>query len=121
DGPWAPHPRSGRAVSLDVSTPLEQQLEWLLRQNAGYLATYGTNAAALIALVAEQGVRLPSLREVGTFAEMLPEGTREACRRVLGVPLVDGYSATEAGYIAMQCAEAGSYHVQSEHVLVEVL
>lgn len=121
DKAWSHHPLSGPVVSLDVSTPVRLQLDWLRREAPAYLATYGSNAAALIALVEEQGLTLPGLREVSTFAEMLPEGTREACRRVLGVPLVDGYSTSEVGFIAVECAEAGRYHVQAEHVLVEVL
>lgn len=121
DASWSHHPRSGPVVSLDVSTPVRLQLDWLRREEPAYLATYGSNAAALIALLEEQGGALPGLREVCTFAEVLPEGTREACRRVLGVPLADGYSTSEVGIIAVECPEAKRYHVQAEHVLVEVL
>lgn len=121
DPAWSGHPQAGPVVSLDVSTPTGLQLEWLLREKPAYLATYGSNAAALIALCEERGLTLPGLREVGTYADMLPEGARQACQRVLGVPLVDGYSTSEVGFIAFECAEQGRYHVQAEHVLLEVL
>lgn len=121
DKSWSHHPRSGPVVSLDVSTPVRLQLDWLHREQPAYLVTYGSNAAALIALLEERSESLSALREVSTFAEVLPEGTREACRRVLGVPLADGYSTSEVGFIAVECAEANRYHVQAEHVLVEVL
>lgn len=121
DRRWSHHPRSGVQVVLDVSTPITTQLAWLVREAPTYLATYATNAAALIALAEQKGVSLPSLREIGTLAEILPEGTREACARVFGVPLCDGYSASEVGYIAFECAEARRYHVQAEHLLLEVL
>jgi len=39
----------------------------------------------------------------------------------LGVPLVDIYSTREVGYIALQCPNHEHYHIQSEHVFVEVL
>jgi phenylacetate-CoA ligase len=39
----------------------------------------------------------------------------------LGVPLSDLYSAQEVGVIALQCPESGLLHVQSEHLLVDVL
>jgi len=37
------------------------------------------------------------------------------------VPLTDVYSATEVGYLALQCPEHEHYHVQAESVLLEVL
>ena len=37
------------------------------------------------------------------------------------MPLTDLYSAQEVGVIALQCPESGLLHVQSEHLLVEVL
>lgn len=118
---WSHHKKSGPLAILDVSTPLGVQLDWLVRQEAGYLSTYGTNAAALLALAEKKQIRLPWLREIGTFAEVLPPGTREAARRVWGVPLVDGYSASEFGFVAFECREARRMHVQSESVLLEIL
>lgn len=118
---WSHHKKSGPLAILDVSTPVQVQLDWLVRQEARYLSTYGTNAAALLTLAEKEKVRLPWLREIGTFAEVLPPGTREAAKRVWGVPLVDGYSSSEFGYIGFECREARRMHVQAESVLLEVL
>ncbi len=118
---WSHHKKSGPLAILDVSTPIGVQLDWLVRGEAGYLSTYGTNAAALLALAEKKQIRLPRLREIGTFAEVLPPGTREAARRVWGVPLVDGYSASEFGFVAFECREERCLHVQSEAVLLEIL
>lgn len=37
------------------------------------------------------------------------------------IPVVENYSCNEVGYIAIQCREYGSLHIQSESLLVEIL
>lgn len=120
-GRWAARADAGPLALLDVHTPLDAQLEWLEREAPGYLATYPSNAVGLLARLEALALRLPSLRELGTFGEVVPEGLAERCRRVLGVPLVDTYSAVELGHVALQCPDAAGYHVQAENVLLEVL
>ena len=56
-----------------------------------------------------------------TFGEVLEPRARDACRAAWGVPLVDMYSSQEVGYIALQCPEHETYHVQSENLLVEIV
>jgi phenylacetate-CoA ligase len=118
---WAPTADSGPAVLLDVHTPIRDQLEWLRRERPAYLATYASNAAALIEECEREGRGLPGLSQLSTFGEVLAPGLRARCRAVLGVPLVDAYSTAELGYLALECPEQPHYHVQSEHVLLEVL
>ena len=76
---------------------------------------------ALIRHCAEADIKLPSLREVETLSEILPQGLRELCRKHWKVPLVDMYTTQEFGYLALQCPEHDHYHVQSEHVIHEIL
>lgn len=121
---WGPpvsllHP-TGPAARLDVSVVVERQLPWLVAQAPGYLLTYPSNAVALAKLCLAQGVRLPALRELRLFGEVVDENVRAVCREAWGVPVTDLYSANEIGYLALQC-EHGAYHVQSESVWVEVL
>ena len=67
-------------------------------------------------------MRPAHLRGLGSFGEQLPDDLRALCRDVWGLPLADVYSCEEAGYIALQCPQVeGHYHVQAEHLLVEVL
>lgn len=75
----------------------------------------------LIRALEAQRWRPRRLREVRTLSESLPEGLRERCQAVLGVPLTDIYSARETGYLALQCPDHAHYHVQSEGVRLEVL
>jgi phenylacetate-CoA ligase len=63
--------------------------------------------------------KLPSLRLAFTVAETVDDGLRERARRTLGVEIADNYGATE-GFIAWQCPQ-GSYHINAEHVLVELV
>jgi phenylacetate-CoA ligase len=113
--------KTGPMVSLNVATPVEQQVEWLRRQNPDYLLTHPTIAHRLADHCRGHGVQLPRLKQVITIAENLKPEVRRAVHDAWGVPLVDIYSTREIGYIALQCPDHEHYHVQSEHVLVEVL
>jgi phenylacetate-CoA ligase len=106
---------------LSVASTTEEQLAWLVREDPAYLLIYPTVLDALLRRIAATGARLPSLRQVRTISEALPEGIRARCREVLGVPLVDTYSAQEVGYIALECPAGAGYHVQAERLLVEIL
>jgi phenylacetate-CoA ligase len=121
DPRWSVVPDSGPLGLLDAHTPVKAQLDWLQREGPAYLATYASNAAALVEEAERSDVRLPSLRELGTFGGVLRDGLREAARRVWNVPVVDSYSMVELGYLALQCPASQHYHVQSESVLVELL
>jgi phenylacetate-CoA ligase len=116
--PWL---AGGEAVTLPAATDVHAQLEWLEREQPDYLLTHPSNLAALARAALARGVRLPRLREARTSGEALGEDVRDLCRRAWGVAVKDMYSASEVGYIALQCPEHEHYHVQAEGVLVEVL
>jgi phenylacetate-CoA ligase len=106
---------------LSVASTTAQQVAWLVREDPAYLVAYPTVLGAIARHLAAIGQRLPSLRQVRTISEALSPDTRALCRDVLGVPLVDTYSAQECGYIALQCPAHEHYHVQSERLVVEIL
>lgn len=112
---------TGPSVVLTSLTPVAQQAEWLQRQNPGYLLSYPSNLMALLEYCRDNKIRLPKLRMVQTFGELLFPEMRAVCRKVWGVEIADTYSSQEMGYIALQCPKHEHYHVQSESVLVEVL
>lgn len=112
---------TGPLVTLKLDVDTDRQLDWLLAEDPDYVLTFTTNAQALVRRARERGVRLPRLRELRTFGETLPEDLREEAQAVWGVPLVDSYSSTEVGYVALQCPDHPHYHVQAENLLVEVL
>lgn len=113
--------KTGPLVSLNVATPIEQQIEWLQRQKPDYLLTHPTIVQRLADHCRKHGVQLPQLKQVITIAENLKPEVRSAVREAWGVPIVDIYSTREIGYIALQCPDHEHYHIQSEHVLAEIL
>jgi phenylacetate-CoA ligase len=106
---------------LSVDSTTDEQVDWLVRTDPAYLIVYPSVLGAIARRLEERGLRVPSLRQVRTISEALSADTRTLCRDVLGVPLVDTYSAEEVGYLAMQCPERETYHVPAERVLVEIL
>ncbi len=112
---------TGPCAFLSIVTAIEQQGEWLARQDADYLITHPSNLQALIRHCAESGIEIKRLRQVQTLSELLPPGLRALCEEHWKVSLVDMYTTQEAGYLALQCPEHPHYHVQSEHVILEIL
>lgn len=112
---------TGRSVSASIRDDAGTQLDWLRRERPAYLFTYPSLVAELARLSLERGERLEGLLEVRTLAESLGPEVRALVREAWGVPLTDLYSASEAGYLALQCPAHEHYHVQSENVLLEVL
>lgn len=113
--------KTGPSATLHIKAGIDQQVPWLIEQNAEYLITYPSDVYALARFAEDRGIRFPSLREIRTFGEILEPHVREIVHRVLGLKIVDMYSSQEVGYIALQCPEHEHYHVQSENVLLEVI
>lgn len=55
------------------------------------------------------------------MGEVLTPSARAACVEAWHVPVIDIYTTQEVGYVALQCPQSHSLHVQSENLLVEVL
>lgn len=113
--------RTGPVAALSIDHPVSVQAEWLSQTAPGYLLSYPSNVAALAAHFLVSQERLDGLREVRTIGEALDPQVRSVCEDAWGVPVVDTYSSQEVGYIGLQCPTGSGYHVQSEHLLVEVL
>jgi len=112
---------TGPTSLLSIFTPVSEQVKWLIKEQPDSLLTNPSVLQDLAFYCKREGIDIPSLKEVRTISEALPEGLRELCDEVWGAKLVDVYSSIELGYLAMQCPKHEHYHVQSEGVLVEVL
>ncbi|MFA4968113.1 MAG: hypothetical protein WC540_00665 [Sulfuritalea sp.] len=112
---------TGPGALLNIRTDPAQQLKWLQQHNPDYLLSHPTNLRELARLSLREGVKLPLLRQVRSFGETLPQDLRALCREAWDVSVADVYSAEEVGYIALQCPEHEHYHLQSEHLLIEIL
>jgi phenylacetate-CoA ligase len=112
---------TGEAVAHSIRADVDTLLDWLAAEQPAYLYTYPSLVRDLALNAQARGVALGALREVRTLAESVPAELRELVRQTWRVPLTDVYSASEPGYLALQCPEREHYHVQSEGVLLEAL
>ena len=113
--------RTGPMVINRVIYDHGEQLEWLVREKPAYLMSLNTNLRALLEESRRSGRSPKGLRAVIGFADMPAPDMRELMRSSWGAEFFDTYSASEIGTIALQCPEQPHLHVQSEHVLLEVL
>ena len=112
---------TGPLVSLNINCTIEEQADWLRRENPDYLLTHPTNVYRLASYCKEQGIRLSNLRQVQTLSEILRPEVRDACRAAWDVGVADMYTGREVGYLALQCPEHDHYHIQAEGIYVEIL
>ncbi len=113
--------RTGPGAILSIVSGIGDQAEWLNRENPAYLLTMPSNLAELAKHFRDTRQPVPALRGIRTVGEVVDSVLRDLCRQTFGVGITDMYTATEVGYIALQCPEHDHYHVQSESILVEVL
>lgn len=111
---------SGPMWLMHSSSAVEEQFDRLCEVRPDYLMTLPSNLRELSLLAARHGTR-PVGSEIRTFGESVSDELRELVRESFGVPLVDIYSASETGYLALQCPLGGCYHVNAETILLEVL
>lgn len=112
---------TGPGAMLNIRHDLEAQANWLVREDPEYLLSHPSNVRALAEFFRAGGIQLPRLQEVRTFGEVVNAELRGLCHEVWGVRLNDMYSASETGYIALQCPKHEHYHVQAEGIYVEIL
>ena len=113
--------KTGPTTMINIFTPISEQVEWLINQQPDCLLTNPSVLQDLALYCQRENIEFPSLREVRTISEALPDGLRELCKEAWGAKLVDVYSSIELGYLAIQCPEHDHYHIQSEGVLIEIL
>ncbi|HEX7275899.1 MAG TPA: AMP-binding protein, partial [Acidimicrobiales bacterium] len=122
---WAPFLEAlyptGECALLGITRDIATQAMWLVEQDPAYILSYPSNVLALADHFQAKGMSLPGLREVWTYGEALRPELRPRCARAWGVRVIDMYSSQEVGYLALQCPESHTYHVQSESVYLEVL
>lgn len=112
---------TGKAAVLNSASAIKDQLVWLLQKDPHYLLTHPSNLQALLAEYCENDAVLSNLKQVRTVGETVSPELRESTHKVLGVPLIDFYSAQEVGYMALQCPMSNHYHVLSDSVVLEVI
>jgi phenylacetate-CoA ligase len=101
------------------TSELEAQASWLRKFDPHYLYAYPVNFEGLVRLFEGAHRPLRSLRKIFSGSEVLDDSLRRRLTQTFGVEVSDNYGSTEA-FIAWECP-AGSYHINAEHVLVEIV
>ena len=120
-GQWGEVFPSGPVLFRDVHSPIDETLDWIVREDPDYVMTYPTYLHALIRRSVETGRKPKGLHQAVTFGEIVTPEVRRTCLEEWGAPLADVYSTQEVGIIAFQCPEHEHYLVQAEGIFVEVL
>jgi phenylacetate-CoA ligase len=109
---------TGPAYLLNAYTSLDEQWEWLRRIRPDYLLVV---PSVLRNFAGRADAAELDLKGIRTIGEVVDDDLRARVRDSFGVRIHDLYSSEECGTLAIQCPEAGVYHVQSEALIVEVL
>ncbi len=104
---------------LSLFNDFEYQLNWLKQINPYTLYTLPSNLEGLLNLIEKTGIKFPRLHTIFTGGEVLEKTVSERASKMLNVRISDNYGSTEA-FPAWQCP-AGNYHINSEHVLLEIV
>ena len=113
--------RPGKQFKVNPSLKIGDLVRTIRKLDPTYIQTRPSQLNLLIKECETSGERFGGLRSVFCLSEVVTDTLRQACRDILGVPIIDCYSCAEMGYLALQCPEAGRLHVQSEMVHVEIL
>jgi phenylacetate-CoA ligase len=112
---------TGTACWLNVATPPAEQLAWLEKNKPAYLTSFPSNLAALSRHAQTTGQPLPPIEELRTTGETLSPEDLALIAESWKAKVTDMYTCEEIGYLALQCPDHPCYHVQSEHVILEIL
>lgn len=118
---WLDLSQRGERVNSSVHTPVAEQIELLRKHAPSYVNTSPTNAMALAAHIARTGEEPPEIAAILTVGEYVADDLRRECRMHLKCDVVDVFSTGECGILACQCPESGSYHMQPELTVLEIL
>ncbi len=111
----------GESAVLSSKRTTADQCKWIVDLDPEYLLTQPINIRSLAQLALDGKLPLTRLREVRTVGETVTDSLRELVRAAWGVAIVDMYSSSECGMLALQCPVSGDYHSQSEVAIVEVI
>lgn len=112
---------TGPASVIHIGYPVDVLAKWLRSFDPHYLLTYPSIVESLINEMSAGGGKPAALEQIRFMAEPLDKSLIQCLDDDWQVACSDMYSSNEVGYIAFQCQEHGSMHVQSESVLVEIL
>lgn len=123
---WGPpinrYKSTGPSMLVNIASDTASQIKALLDYQPFYLATYPSQACVLADYCLEKGISLPQLHEIRTTGETLTSHQITVMKTAWPkVKISDIYSCVEIGSLAQQCPEYQRYHINTEHVYLEIV
>lgn len=112
--------QTGPVSARPASTSVDSLVEWLDEWQPDELLSLPSCLEGVIGVLEGRGAKLPSPKVVRTLSETVAPSLRERVRKLWASEIRDSYSSEEFGLMAIQCPDAGTYHVL-EHVILEVV
>ena len=109
---------TGPMLGFSRSYSVEQQIDFLKKECPEYLIAFPGTLETLI--YACQGKPVDSLVAFKSISSTLTQGMRDRIAAATGLQVSQSYGLNEIGIVAHRC-EAGRYHVNAEHCLVEIV
>ena len=114
-GPAAPH------YTIDLRTPIEDLIEWLVRRRPTYLLTFPSIAHEIAEHPQASLVKELGLKAIVGISEIVSADARAAVWKNLGCPIVQIYACAEMGCIGLQPQAGDELLLCDETVLTEIL
>lgn len=123
---WGPpinkYKTTGPSIFINIASATHDQIRALLLYKPSYLMTYPSQLVALAEFCLENQIQLPFIRGIRTTGEILSDTCIKLVKEAWSqADLSDVYSCVEIGNIAQQCSQYKAYHINMEHVLVEIV
>ncbi len=109
---------TGPMIGFNRSNSVEAQIDLLREERPQYLITFPGTLETLV--YACQGKPVESLLALRTISATLTEGMRDRIESATKLHVYEAYGLNEIGIVAHRC-DAGRYHVNAEHCLVEIV
>jgi len=114
----------GRELKLTLFRADDKELRLVAQGIAKFRPTFISAWPSCLYLLARwlrrSSVKLESPKHIITSSENVYPHMRNLIEETFGAPLSDWYGQEESVAVAMQCPEAGNYHVQMEMGIVEL-
>lgn len=110
-----------RKIWISTELPIEEQMTRLLEAKADVLIGTPTALRRIAYAIRANGKELKQPLIVFGAGELLDVETSRAINQAFGIDPVGLYGQTEVGYVAWQCEQRNSFHLNADTHLVEVL
>ena len=120
--PWKLLQKVGLLRQEDIHSASPQEVaSWLAEKNADVLSGYSGNLARVAQILAGRPDRKLRPRLIIGGADTVTPFLRRQIESTFQAPFLDTYLCMESGLIAWECPVSGRYHVEHDHLIVEVL